>query len=50
MKFLKFRHPLLQAKILESLEEKWNDIDRKAITYEVKHQDSAQRALFWGHW
>eukprot|EP00913_Durusdinium_trenchii_P002526 g2335.t1 len=39
-----------KAKILESLEEKWNDIDRKAITYEVKHQDSAQRALFWGHW
>ena len=30
---------LLEAKILENLEEKWNDIDRKAITYEVKHQE-----------
>ncbi|CAE7861948.1 ODA1, partial [Symbiodinium sp. KB8] len=30
------------AKILENLEEKWNDIDRKAITYEVKHQESQQ--------
>lgn len=29
---------LSQARILETLEEKWNDIDRKAITYEVKHQ------------
>jgi len=31
-----------KAKILENLEEKWNDIDRKAITYEVKHQESQQ--------
>lgn len=31
-----------KAKILETLEEKWNDIDRKAITYEVKHQESQQ--------
>ena len=29
---------MTKAKILETLEEKWNDIDRKAITYEVKHQ------------
>jgi len=31
-----------KEKILESLEEKWNDIDRKAIHYEVKHQESQQ--------
>jgi len=27
---------------LETLEEKWNDIDRKAIHYEVKYQESQQ--------
>ena len=32
---------MTKAKILETLEEKWNDIDRKAITYEVKHQETA---------
>jgi chromosome segregation ATPase len=31
-----------KAKILETLEEKWNDIDRKAIHYEVKYQESQQ--------
>mmetsp|Transcript_84477 Transcript_84477/g.196398 ORF Transcript_84477/g.196398 Transcript_84477/m.196398 type:complete len:550 (+) Transcript_84477:82-1731(+) len=31
-----------KAKILETLEEKWNDIDRKAISYEVKHHESQQ--------
>lgn len=31
-----------KAKLLESLEEKWNDIDKKAIQYEVKHQESQQ--------
>jgi len=31
-----------KVKILETLEEKWNDIDRKAIHYEVKHQESQQ--------
>jgi len=31
-----------KVKILETLEEKWNDIDRKAIHYEVKYQESQQ--------
>merc|ERR1712203_33302 len=31
-----------KAKILETLEEKWNDIDKKAVQYEVKHQESQQ--------
>merc|ERR1712113_768056 len=31
-----------QEKILTTLEERWNDIDRKAIQYEVKHQESQQ--------
>jgi len=31
-----------KAKILETLEEKWNDIDRKAISYEVKHHETQQ--------
>ena len=43
---------MTKAKILETLEEKWNDIDRKAITYEVKHQETASfghgaGAVFW---
>ncbi|CAE8732057.1 unnamed protein product [Polarella glacialis] len=31
-----------KVKILENLEERWNDIDRKAIHYEVKYQESQQ--------
>jgi coiled-coil domain-containing protein 63/114 len=31
-----------KVKILETLEERWNDIDRKAIHYEVKYQESQQ--------
>jgi len=31
-----------KSKILEQLEDKWNDIDRKAIHYEVKYQESQQ--------
>jgi len=31
-----------KTKLLESLEEKWNDIDKKAIHYEVKYQESQQ--------
>ena len=37
--------PPLEAKILENLEEKWNDIDRKAITYEVKHQELVELCM-----
>jgi len=31
-----------RAKLLESLEERWNDIDRKAVHYEVKYQEAQQ--------
>lgn len=31
-----------KVKILETLEEKWNDTDKKAIHYEVKYQESQQ--------
>jgi len=31
-----------KVKILENLEERWNDIDRKAVHYEVKYQESQQ--------
>jgi len=31
-----------RAKLLESLEERWNDIDRRAVHYEVKYQESQQ--------
>merc|ERR1719230_614304 len=31
-----------KTKLLESLEEKWNDIDKKAVHYEVKYQESQQ--------
>lgn len=34
-----------KVKILETLEEKWNDIDRKAIHYEVKYQESQQTLM-----
>lgn len=30
------------VKLLATLEEKWNDLDRKAVQYEVKHQESQQ--------
>lgn len=31
-----------KAKLLETLEERWSDMDRKAISYEVKHHESQQ--------
>jgi hypothetical protein len=31
-----------KTKLLESLEEKWNEIDKKAIHYEVKYQEAQQ--------
>eukprot|EP00930_Biecheleria_cincta_P046534 TRINITY_DN3209_c0_g1_i1.p1 TRINITY_DN3209_c0_g1~~TRINITY_DN3209_c0_g1_i1.p1 ORF type:complete len:537 (+),score=170.29 TRINITY_DN3209_c0_g1_i1:36-1646(+) len=31
-----------KAKLLESLEERWNEVDRKAIHYEVKYQEAQQ--------
>jgi len=31
-----------KVKILETLEEKWNDIDKKALHYELKYQESQQ--------
>jgi len=31
-----------RAKLLESLEERWNDIDRRAVHYEVKYQEAQQ--------
>ena len=37
----------VQVKILEALEEKWNDIDRKAIHYEVKYQAGSRGASLW---
>jgi len=36
------KEDLEKAKLLETLEEKWNDIDKRAIQYEVKHQESQQ--------
>eukprot|EP00441_Pelagodinium_beii_P038250 CAMPEP_0197648162 /NCGR_PEP_ID=MMETSP1338-20131121/27590_1 /TAXON_ID=43686 ORGANISM="Pelagodinium beii, Strain RCC1491" /NCGR_SAMPLE_ID=MMETSP1338 /ASSEMBLY_ACC=CAM_ASM_000754 /LENGTH=538 /DNA_ID=CAMNT_0043222111 /DNA_START=115 /DNA_END=1731 /DNA_ORIENTATION=+ len=31
-----------RAKLLETLEERWNDIDRRAVHYEVKYQEAQQ--------
>mmetsp|Transcript_4046 Transcript_4046/g.8751 ORF Transcript_4046/g.8751 Transcript_4046/m.8751 type:complete len:550 (+) Transcript_4046:72-1721(+) len=31
-----------KIKIIETLEEKWNDIDKKAVHYELKYQESQQ--------
>eukprot|EP00930_Biecheleria_cincta_P046535 TRINITY_DN3209_c0_g2_i1.p1 TRINITY_DN3209_c0_g2~~TRINITY_DN3209_c0_g2_i1.p1 ORF type:complete len:536 (+),score=166.49 TRINITY_DN3209_c0_g2_i1:39-1646(+) len=31
-----------KAKLLESLEERWNEVDRKAIHFEVKYQEAQQ--------
>mmetsp|Transcript_5976 Transcript_5976/g.13878 ORF Transcript_5976/g.13878 Transcript_5976/m.13878 type:complete len:543 (-) Transcript_5976:175-1803(-) len=36
------REDMEKVKILETLEEKWNDIDNKAKNYEIKHQESQQ--------
>ena len=34
-----------KVKILETLEEKWSDIDKKAVLYNDKHQDANQTLM-----